>query len=178
MTILKQTAATILILFLHVYPAQTANITPSIEITGGVSGVCTDTFVPLPVIAHAYPGSSNAGVLSVQGVGVVFDYKQNITAFFNGPTAYGISPSSYSVAPNTPITATITTYMRPDQVGASYISEVVFDCTTGEVLSLTNTVVSNAVPALNLWGLMFLTLSVLLAGSWMARKKRLKKTNY
>lgn len=149
-----------LLLLLNTSFVQAASVVPSIEITDGVSNVCSNQFFILPVFLNMTDSSSDSLVMSVQGAGTVFTLAENHSAMY-GPNTYGIAPNSYSVPLGTPITISITTYNGPNQTGGiSYISTIVFACDTGNIISLQSGT-PTSVPTMTEWGIITF---VLLAG--------------
>jgi hypothetical protein len=163
-----------LLLLLNISFVQAASTVPSIEITGGLAGVCSDSHPALPVFVNVTDNSSDSAVMSVEGVGTVFTYAENDNPIWNGPNIYGLAPDPYNVAAGTPVTITITTYNGLNQTGGiSYIAEVVFHCDTGEIISLSNGPPATSVPTMTEWGMiLFIAIAGLGAVYYLKRQRR------
>jgi hypothetical protein len=165
-----------LLLLLNASFVQAASIVPSIEITDGVSDVCSNTSMSLPVFWNVTDSSSDSSVMSVQGVGTVFTWAENDFASWNGPSTYGVTPVPYNVPPGTPVTITITTYNGQNQTGGiSYISSIVFACDTGNIISLQSGP-PNGIPTITEWGMIiFIVFAGFGAAYYMRRQKRAER---
>lgn len=146
-------------------PAAASLVDPSVEITGGVSGICDNSGGSLnpnvPTLLTYSALASDAASMSVQGVGIVATGEENLPFFpvINDVGSYGFGPAPYSVPAGTPVTVQITTYHGPDGTGGvSFVSTVVFDCDTGSVISLTSgpPQLTAAIPTLGALGLLLL----------------------
>ena len=123
--------------------AAASTVDPSIEITDSTSGICDNSEAALnpqiPTLLTYSSLSSDEGEMSVDGVGVVATGSEDLPFFpvVEDAGTYGFLPSAYSVPAGTNVTVTITTYNGSGQTGGvSYVSTIVFDCDTGEIVSL------------------------------------------
>jgi len=145
-----------------------SNVVPSLEITGSTSGICDNTGGSLnpniPTFVNVRAGSSDAATMSVAGVGVVDNQKENqpFNASFAG--TFGFVPSTYTVPPGTLVTVEIITYFGSNQTGGvSFRSKIVFACDTGQIVSLVSGA-PIASPTLSTAGLAVLGLCLVAAG--------------
>lgn len=158
---------------------QAASVVPSVEIigTGVASSICDNSAGTLnPVItvfANAYTNSSVGGVMSVEGIGVVYTASDTFPSDINGASGFGFLPVAYNVPAGTPITMTSTTYTGPGLTGnISYIAEVVFRCDNREIISLRNGPPATSVPTMSQWGMIsFVSLAGLGALYFIRRNK-------
>jgi hypothetical protein len=123
--------------------AGASTVDPSLEITGSTSGICDNsggTLNPqIPTLLTYSSLSSDEAEMSIAGVGVVATGQEDLPFFpvVEDSGTYGLLPSVYSVPAGTEVTVTITTYNDSGLTGGvSYVSTIVFDCDTGEIISL------------------------------------------
>ena len=104
---------------------------------GSVFGVTGIIYNPLPPDVASF-----RNVLTVPGVGTVVDFVTTYGSNMAAPQLadIGIGPFlPYSVPPGTPLTITTTSHAAPGAQGApTYISTMVWNCTTGAPLSIVN----------------------------------------
>ncbi len=94
----------------------------------------------MPTIYNMPVDTSDYGTLEVAGVGVMFSGGESYGANFQVTSTYRFGKPAYTVPNGTRITATITAYYGRDQTGGvSYKSVLVYECGTGNVISITNT---------------------------------------
>ncbi len=172
-------AAALTLLLLAAGPLSASLVDPSVEITGGVAGICDNSGGALnPVIPTLLTYSalaSDTAAMSVAGVGVVASGSENLPFFpvVNSPGGYGFGPSVYNVPAGTAVTVQIVTYRGGDQTGGvSFVSTVVFACDTGNVISLVSAPpeITQAIPTLGELGLV--ALAGLLGGAALKRLRR------
>jgi len=164
-----------LVLCLVPASAAASTVDPSIEITDSTSGICDNsggTLNPqIPTLLTYSSLSSDEAEMSVEGVGVVATGQEDLPFFpvVEDSGTYGFVPSAYSVTPGTEVTVTITTYNGSGLTGGvSYVSTIVFDCDTGEIVSL----VSGApeVPTMGYLAIVLLAAFLGLAGALSLRR--------
>jgi len=157
-------------------PLVAANILPSIEILpdqSNLADTCTGSGFDLNVYIFSNAQTSADVKVTAPGAGILEQFTDpvgtNLPNGFNGlfPN-YAILPFT-PVPPNTPVTIQITTYRGSNLTGgSSYASTLVYDCTTGKILSLAPT---PGIPTLSegaLW-----TLSALLSlAAWVTLRRR------
>lgn len=135
-----------------------SGIVPSIEILPAqthLAGTCGGTTFDVNTFINVDTHASADVRVSVPVAGVVEQFTDdtgaNIGPYNAAYPAFNILTFGGGLAPNTPITIRITTYSGPDLSGrATYVSILVFNCTTGAVLSLinSNSVEPPQIPAL------------------------------
>ncbi|MBI5959558.1 MAG: hypothetical protein HY866_12530 [Chloroflexi bacterium] len=124
-------------------PTQAASVDPSVEITGVLAGPFCNSATDGQILSQTgnttIPASFRIEFFA-PGVGQVYNVVLNFsTSGALNFTGFAVSP--FALAPNTPFTIRTTTYDAPGGAGnVTFISEIVFNCTTGAVISLTNTV--------------------------------------
>ena len=134
-----------------VTPNMADSIVPSAEILGLPSNTgCTGGSYDVPVQYNMPYITNIVGVMSVDGVGVVQSYDQDVSRTDLG--SYFLGSTVFSVPSGTVITIKITTYNTTDKAdGAAYEALLVFECGTGNIVSFTNgTPLSVGVPHLGL----------------------------
>ena len=117
-----------------------ASSSPFIGIIDGPGiDICSNTFFPVTISVAASSSFSDSATMSVPGIGSVLSFSENDSAG-SGTFSYGINPGSYTVAPNTPVTVSITTYNNPNGGGGvANVSTAIINCSSGVLLSVTNT---------------------------------------
>lgn len=146
---------------------------PAIQITAGPTppvNVCTNTTFNLPTLENTSTTNSLTGIMFVPGFGNVINANIPV-ATINGPQTYFLTPAAYTVAANTPITVTFKTFNSTGQAGGeAYESTIVFNCTTGAIVSLVSGAL--AIPTMSEWSLGVLALLLALAGGTMLYRRR------
>jgi hypothetical protein len=107
---------------------------PSVRIVGGpsVSNTCQALGFLMTINVAPDPAWSARGTLSVDGVGEVFNFLQNLDGSLTGDQLYGVVPSTYSVPAGTTITFTITAYNDINGGGGASSSDSrSWDCASG-----------------------------------------------
>jgi len=119
----------------------------------GLAGTCGGAAFDVNTIINV-GGQASADVrLSAPDVGVVEQFTdetgKNIGPYAADFPTFHIPAFGGGLAPNTHITLTITTYSGPSLTGSiSFVSTIVFDCTTGEVIQAPNAGPSPSIPSL------------------------------
>ena len=147
-------------------------VVPSVELTGVAASSCDSTTGFAISLEVNLPGSSSANIdVTVAGVGPVASAVVNASHSVGSENLTVKAPnvSAYSAPANTPITVTVTTYNGPNATGgASFVSTLVFNCTTGSVISLQSgppgQVAAVPVPALSAGALAVLGVALAFAG--------------
>jgi hypothetical protein len=157
-------------------PLLAANILPSIEILpsqSNLANTCTGSGFDLNVYIFSNAQTSADVKVTAPGVGILEQFTDpvgtNLTNGFNGVfPSYAILAFT-PVPPNTPVTIQITTYRGSNLTGgSSYASTLVYDCTTGNILSLAPT---PGIPTLS--GAALWALSALLSlAAWTTLRRR------
>jgi len=157
-------------------PVLAANILPSIEILpdqSNLANTCTGNPFDLNVYVFSNAQTSAEVKLTAPSAGILEQFTDpvgtNLTNGFNGVFPNYAILAFTPVPPNTPVTIQITTYRGSNLTGgSSYTSTLVYDCTTGRILSLAPT---PGIPTLGeaaLW-----TLSALLSlAAWATLRRR------
>ncbi|MHB8626857.1 MAG: hypothetical protein ACYDBJ_26495 [Aggregatilineales bacterium] len=119
--------------------SASASSSPSIAILGGPgTNICSNTSFSVPISVNSNAVFSDSASMSVPGIGNVYSFSENDPAV-SGTFPYFVSPNSYTVAPNTPVTVSITTYNGINGGGGvSFSSTAVINCSSGALLSVTN----------------------------------------
>jgi hypothetical protein len=121
-----------------------AAVDPSVEIIGVLANpFCSSTDGQLlSQIGNTTIPASFRMEFFAPGFGQVYNVVLNFSTSGNQNfTGFAVSP--FSLAPNTPFTMRTTTYDAPGGAGnVTFISELVFNCSTGATISLTNGVPS------------------------------------
>ncbi len=125
---------------------QAAAHDPSWEILTGAAGSCAPgSSVSITAEINVTSPASEQGTFTVPGYGQV-GYTADTS--FTGVGTFGFTifvTTPYTVAANTPLTLTVTTYNGSNFTGgASFISSLTWDCTTGEILDRSNRVVTGS----------------------------------
>jgi hypothetical protein len=163
-------------------PGATAAQLPSIDLlhnqptlagSCGGSGFNVNTFINVT-------GVTSADVtVTAPGVGTIEEFTDETGAnlgAYNAPyPTFQIKPFGGGLPPNTKITITITTYTGPSKTGSvSFVSTIVFDCTTGAVLHTGP--VAQAIPTLSPVALAAMTTLLALLGTAMLRRPTRRRT--
>jgi hypothetical protein len=135
--------AFILLLFASVFTVVALGPAPSWELTTAPAGVCSDDDVFVPAVEINVPApqfASERGTYSAPGFP---DLGYTLDLSFQGVGTFGFTvfTDPYVLPANTLVTLTVTTYNGPNYTGGTaYISSMTWDCTTGAIIALTNTV--------------------------------------
>jgi hypothetical protein len=138
-------------------PGVAAAKAPSIMISSqqtGLAGTCGGAAFDVNTVINVGSGASADVRLSVSGVGLIEEFTdetgKNIGPYAADYPTFHIPAFGGGLAPNTLITLTITTYSAPSLTGSvTFISTMVFDCTTGAVVRAPATAPGLPVPALS-----------------------------
>jgi len=138
-------------------PVVVAAKMPSIKISGqqtGLAGTCGGAAFDVNTEINVASQASADVRLSAPGVGVVEQFTdetgKNIGPYAADFPMFHIPGFGGGLAPNTPITLTITTYSGPSLTGSiSFVSTLVFDCTTGTVIAVPAIGPTQPIPALS-----------------------------
>ncbi len=161
-------------------PGTTATTLPSIELlhdqptlagSCGGSGFNVNTFINVTGVASADV------TVTVPGVGTIEEFTDetgaNLGAYNAAYPTFQIKPFGGGLPPNTKITITITTYTGPSKTGSvSFVSTIVFDCTTGKVLRALPANLAASIPTLSPVALAAMTTLLALLGTAMLRRRR------
>ena len=162
-------------------PGPAATKLPSIELLREqptLAGTCgggafdVNTFINVTGVASADV------TVTAPGVGTIEEFTDE-TGTNLGPynaiyPNFQIKPFGGGLPPNTKITITITTYSGPSRTGSvSFVSKIVFNCTTGKVLNAGPLNPGDPIPALSTVALAAMaTLLALLGAAMMHRSAR------
>jgi len=135
-------------------PVVAAAKTPSIRISSqqtGLAGTCGGAAFDVNTLINVGSQASADVRLSAPGVGLVEQFTdetgENLGNYAADFPAFNIPAFGGGLAPNTPITLTITTYSGRSLTGSiTFVSTLVFDCTTGAVIAIAPEI---AIPALS-----------------------------
>jgi hypothetical protein len=165
-------------------PGATAAQLPSIELlpkqptlAGSCSGGTFDvnTFINVTEVASADV------IVTAPGVGTVEEFTDetgtNIGPFNGVYPTFQIKPFGGGLPPNTKITITVTTYSGPNRTGSvSFVSTIVFDCTTGKVLRAGPSNLAESIPTLSTVALAAMATLLALLGAAMMRRPARRRT--
>ena len=131
---------------------------PSIRISSqqtGLAGTCGGAAFDVNTDINVGSQASADVRLSAPDVGMVEQFTddtgKNIGPYAAQYPTFHIPKFGGGLAPNTPITLTITTYSGPSLTGSiTFVSTLVFDCTTGAVIAIAPEIGSaQPIPALS-----------------------------
>ena len=129
------------VLFASVATVLAFGPAPSWQLTTAPAGVCSDDDVTIPNVDVNVPSplfASEQGTYSAPGfpnLGFTTDTSFQGVGTFN----FTVFTDPYVLPANTPVTLTVTTYNGPNFTGGvAYVSSMIWDCTTGAIISLTN----------------------------------------
>ena len=147
--------------------AQAIKISPQ---QTGLAGTCGGAAFDVNTLIDVSSQASADVRLSAPGVGVVEQFTdetgKNIGPYAADFPTFHIPAFGGGLAPNTPITLTITTYSGPSLTGSvSFVSTLVFDCTTGEVIQAPGPGPSPSIPALEPGAIVALIAALALLGA-------------
>ncbi len=141
----KMLAAVILVLVLGLsaFAVFALGPAPSWQLTTAPAGVCTDDDISIPGVDINVPApmfASEQGTLSAPGFPNL-GYTQDSNFQGVGTFGFTVFTDPFVLPANTPLTLSVTTYAGPNYTGgAVYVSTMTWDCTTGAVSSLVNSV--------------------------------------
>ena len=165
-------------------PGTTAAKLPSIELlreqptlasTCGGSAFDVNTFINVTGVASADV------MVTAPGVGTIEEFTDE-TGTNLGPynavyPNFQIKPFGGGLPPNTKITITVTTYSGPSRTGSvSFVSKIVFNCTTGQVLRDGPLNPGEPIPALSTVALAAMATLLALLGAAMMRRPARRRT--
>jgi hypothetical protein len=165
-------------------PGTTAAKLPSIELlreqptlaaTCGGGAFDVNTFINVTGVASADV------MVTAPGVGTIEEFTDE-TGTNLGPynavyPNFQIKPFGGGLPPNTKITITITTYSGPSRTGSvSFVSKIVFNCTTGQVLRDGPLNAGEPIPALSTVALAAMATLLALLGAAMMRRPARRRT--
>jgi hypothetical protein len=165
-------------------PGTAASKLPSIQLlreqptlTGTCGGGAFDvnTFINVTGLASADV------TVTAPGVGTIEQFTDE-TGTNLGPynavyPNFQIKPFGGGLPPNTKITITITTYSGPGRTGSvSFVSNIVFNCTTGQVLRAGPVNAGEPIPALSTVALAAMATLLALLGAAMMRRPTRRRT--
>jgi hypothetical protein len=152
------------------------HIQPTLAGSCGGSGFNVNTFINVT-------GVTSADVtVTAPGVGTIEEFTDetgaNLGAYNAAYPTFQIKPFGGGLPPNTRITITITTYTGPSRTGSvSFVSTLVFDCTTGNVFHAGPVAdVAVAIPTLSPVALAAMTTLLALLGTAMLRRPTRRRT--
>jgi hypothetical protein len=160
---------------------------PSIQLLPsqpGLAGTCGGSAFDVNAFINVTAQSSADVKVSAPGVGTIEEFTdetgKNIGPYNAVYPTFHILPFGGGLAPNTLITITITTYPGPSLSGSiSFVSKLVFNCTTGAVAIAQPTPATSAtVPALSPVGLAATAALLILFGAIVlrpARRRRIRR---
>jgi hypothetical protein len=148
---MKRSIAAVLLLILVIFAAQSVTLAdqpaPYAQLTGVRDGV-TCSGSPIAVFGANYylPREVGVNALVTLPDGAVLWNLTYPVSLVETNSIYSAVLSSYSVPDHTPITITLTTYgnktgqhsYTSNHGRVAYVSSLTYDCTSGEVLNLTN----------------------------------------
>jgi hypothetical protein len=151
---------------------------PSIRVLAkqtGLAGTCGGAAFNVSTFITVTPQSSADVKVSAPGVGTIEEFTdetgKNIGAYNAAYPTFHILPFGGGLAPNTLITITITTYSGPALTGSvTFVSTLVFNCTTGQVIRAPAGASATPVPALSSVGLVATAALLLLVGAVLLRR--------
>ncbi len=184
MTVFRNAAA-FAVVMLVASAARSASVVPSIEITGinANEGGCANPGISADVILNTPATSPHSDNYEIYN-GATLLYRWTGEVYTGvGPNFYGITDAPTAVPADTTITGVIYTFPTSTNPPApynaseySYRSEIQWNCTTGALISITNSsggvpAAAVAVPALGPEALAALALLLLVAGTWLVRRR-------
>ena len=159
-------------------PGTTAATLPSIELLHNqptLAGSCGGSAFNVNTFINVTGVASADVTVTVPGVGTIEEFTDetgaNLGAYNAVYPTFQIKPFGGGLPPNTKITITITTYTGPSKTGSiSFVSRIVFDCTTGDVLQSSPANLAASIPTLSSVALVAMTTLLALLGMAMLRR--------
>lgn len=155
--------------------------TPSPSITllptqPGLAGTCGGSAFDVNTFINVTAQASADVKVSAAGVGTIEEFTdetgKNIGPYNDIYPTFQILAFGGGLAPNTVITIAITTYTGPNLSGSiSFVSALMFNCTTGTVLAAQPPPGSAGIPALSPLGLATTAVLVFSLGALMLRRR-------
>jgi hypothetical protein len=168
----------------HQVPGTTAAQLPSIELLQEqptLAGSCGGSTFDVNTFINVTGVSSADVTVAAPGVGTFLEFPDE-TGTNIGPYN-GVYPTFHILAfggglpPKTKITITITTYSGPNRTGSvSFVSTIVFNCTTGKVLQLGPVNLAKPIPTLSTVALAAMATLLALLGATMVRRPTRRRT--
>jgi len=163
-------------------PGPTAAKLPSIELLHDqptLAGSCGGSAFNVNTFINVTGLTSADVTVTVPGVGTIEEFTDetgaNLGAYNAVYPTFQIKPFGGGLPPNTKITITVTTYTGPSKPGSvSFVSTIVFDCTTGKVLNAGGG--AEAIPTLSPVALAAMTTLLALLGMAMLRRPTRRRT--
>ena len=152
---------------------------PSIELLQAqptLAGTCGGGTFDVNTFINVTAAASADVTVTAPGVGTIEEFTDetgtNIGPYNAVFPTFQIKPFGGGLPPNTKITITITTYSGPNRSGSvSFVSTVVFDCTTGKVLHAGPVAdVAESIPTLSTVALAAMATLLALLGAAMLRR--------
>jgi hypothetical protein len=167
----------------HATPGTTAAKLPSIELLPTqptLAGTCSGGAFNVNTFINVTGVASADVTVTAPGVGTIEEFTDetgtNLGAYNAVYPTFQIKPFGGGLPPNTKITITITTYSGPNRTGSvSFISTIVFDCTTGEVLRA-GPLNLESIPTLSTVALVAMATLLALLGAAMMRRPTRRRT--
>jgi hypothetical protein len=168
----------------HAAPGPTAATLPSIELLQNqptLAGSCGGSAFDVNTFINVSAVASAVVTLTAPGVGTIEEFTDetgtNIGPYNAVYPAFHILPFGGGLPPNTKITITITTYTGPNRTGAvSFVSTIVFNCTTGNVLRAGPVNLGEPIPTLSTVALAATAALLSLLGAAMMRRPTRRRT--
>jgi len=165
-------------------PGPTAAKLPSIELLHDqptLAGSCGGSAFNVNTFINVTGLTSADVTVTVPGVGTIEEFTDetgaNVGAYNAAFPTFQIKPFGGGLPPNTKITITITTYTGPSKTGSvSFVSRIVFDCTTGEVLQSSPANLAAPIPTLSPVALVAMTTLLALLGIAVLRRPTRRRT--
>ena len=159
-------------------PGTTAAKLPSIELLrkqSTLAGSCGGSAFNVNTFINVTGLASADVTVTAPGVGTIEEFTDetgaNIGAYNAVYPAFQIKPFGGGLPPNTKITITITTYTGPNRTGSiSFVSTIVFDCTTGRVFRALPADLAASIPTLSPVALVAMTTLLALLGTALLRR--------
>ena len=165
-------------------PVITSAVLPSIEILpmqSNLAGTCGGAAFDINTFIKVDTQASADVKLSVLGLGTIEQFTDetgsNVGPFAGVYPKFHSLPFSGGLAPNTEIELSITTYTGYGlSGGVSYLSSILFNCTTGTILNLTAAPgISPPIPALSDAALAAMAAVLALLGMLALRRRAIRR---
>jgi hypothetical protein len=162
----------------------TAAQLPSIEILQEqptLAGTCSGSAFDVNTFINVTGVASADVTVAAPGVGTFLEFADetgtNIGPYNGVYPTFQIKPWGGGLPPNTKITITITTYSGPNRTGSvSFVSKIVFNCTTGKVLQAGPGNPAEPIPTLSTLALAAMATLLALLGAAMMRRPARRRT--